>query len=147
KEVLQNRKTPDFEELTDIEDIAKEREELAKVAKILYARKKKLDGMIKARLSDQDEVSAAGMNYRMINTQKVSYPLGKALDILVERTDLDREKTAEEISFIDKKAMDKVIKRLSKSMDRSQLNLLKAEISAITEVGYSPRMIAKATSI
>ncbi|MCP4677623.1 MAG: PD-(D/E)XK nuclease family protein, partial [Deltaproteobacteria bacterium] len=40
-EVLQNRKTPDFEELTDIEDIAKEREELAKVAKILYARKKK----------------------------------------------------------------------------------------------------------
>ncbi len=73
--------------------------------------------------------------------------MDKALDILTLHTGLGREEIINRFSFIDKKVIDKLLKELAKSIDRSQVNMAKAELEAISDVSYSPRLIAREMSI
>jgi putative RecB family exonuclease len=127
---------------SDLEAVAKEREEVSHIAKIAYDRKQVLEKILKARLKEQDELVLNGMRYRMFNTVKNTYPLEKTLQTM-ERFGLDREELLKKIVGIDNKALDAYLKKLGKDLDKPRFTLLKAELGAVVKKSFSPRFWAK----
>ena len=59
--------------LEGVEEIAKEREEITRLANMFYAHKKKLDELIKAKISKDGEFDAANTHYRLVNSNTTTY--------------------------------------------------------------------------
>jgi len=142
-DALKGKRDVICEDTSDLETVAREREEVARLAKVLYARKGELEGVLKAHLDDHAELVLAGVRYRMFNTTSLSYPLEPALDILGEATDLGRDELLSRLATVDKKALDKLLKDIGKTTDRARVRLLKTELEAIADKSISPRFWAK----
>lgn len=127
----------------DLDAVAKEREEVARLAKIMYARKSELEDLLKAKLRDQDEVLAGGVRYTMFKVAKNSYPLERTLDLLGAASEMTREQLLERIATVDNKALEGVLKSLGKELPKPQLALLKAELDAVAKKTHSPRLWGK----
>jgi RecB family exonuclease len=128
---------------TDLDLVAREREEVARLAKVLYARKEELEGILKAHLREQDELVLAGVRYRMFNTTSLDYPLEPTLTLLAEASARPKEELLGRLAAIDKKALDGLLKELGKQLDKPRLALLKAELEAHADKTHSPRFWAK----
>ena len=142
-DALQGKREFICEDKGDLEAVAKEREEVARLAKVLYARKGELEGVIKTALKEHDELVLGGVRYTMFKTSKTEYPLDRSLAVLAEATGLARGELLDRIVSIDNKALEALLKELGKSLDRPRLNLLKAELDAIADKTHSPRFWAK----
>ena len=131
------------EDLADLEGVAREREEVARLAKALYARKEELDDILKAQLKERDELVLGGVRYRMFATTSLDYPLEPTLSLLAEATGLSRDEVLGKLGAIDKKALDALLKSLGKKLDKPRVSLLKAELEAHADKRMSPRLWAK----
>jgi hypothetical protein len=125
----------------DLEAVAKEREEVSQIAKVAYARKKALEGVLKTHLKERDELVLGGMRYTMFNTAKVVYPLASAFEVL-EQAGLARELLLERIASVDNKALEKLLKEIAK-LDKPKATLLKAELGAVAKKTFSPKFWAR----
>jgi hypothetical protein len=142
-EALRGERTFVCEDKADLEAVAREREEVARLAKILYARKEELDAVLKVHLEDTDELELAGTRYRMLTTQRLDYPLDATLAVLERATGTARAELAMRLSTIDKTRLEALLKELGSTRDRAQVRLLKTELEAIADKSYSPRLWAK----
>ena len=142
-DALQGKRQVICEDLGDLETVAQEREEVARLAKVLYARKGELEDVLKAHLQDQDELVLGGVKYRMFNTARVDHPFEPTLDVLQGATGLSRDELVARLAAIDKKALDKLLKELGKSTDRARVRLVKTELEAVADKSYFPRLWAK----
>ena len=131
------------EDLSDLEAVAHEREEVARLAKALYARKDELEKVLKTHLKHQEELVLAGVRYRMFNAEKLDYPLGATLDALARATGKAPAELIATLGAVDNKALDDFLKRLAKDTDRSRVAMLKAEIEAGAKTTQIPRLWAK----
>ncbi|HQG04538.1 MAG TPA: PD-(D/E)XK nuclease family protein [Thermoleophilia bacterium] len=131
------------EDLADLEGVAREREEVARLAKALYARKEELEDILKAQLKERDELVLGGVRYRMFATTSLDYPLEPTLSLLADATGLSRDEVLGKLGAIDKKALDALLKSLGKKLDKPRVSLLKAEIEAHADKRMSPRLWAK----
>ena len=145
-DALKGKRDVVCEDLGDLEAVAREREEVARLAKVLYARKSELEGVLKAHLREQDELVLAGTRYRMFDATTVSYPLAPTVQTLAAATGLSEEAVLERIGAVDKKALDALVKEASKGLGKSRATLLKAELEARADKTYSPRFWAKEVS-
>jgi RecB family exonuclease len=116
------------EDTADIEAVAKEREEVANLAKVLYARKSELDGV----------------RYKMFNTTKLEYPFEATLRVLETATGLPRDELVSRVAAINKRGVDQLVKETRG--DRARSRLLKAELEHVASKSYSPRLWAKEIS-
>lgn len=131
------------EDLADLEGVAREREEVARLAKALYARKEELEDILKAQLKERDELVLGGVRYRMFATTSLDYPLEPTLSLLADATGLSRDEVLGKLGSIDKKALDALLKSLGKKLDKPRVSLLKAELEAHADKRMSPRLWAK----
>lgn len=131
------------EDTSDLEAVAREREEVARLAKVLYARKEELEAVLKAHLADHDELVLGGVRYAMFNTTRLDYPLEPTLRILSEATGVARDELLKRLASVDNKALDALLKELGKSTDRARVRLLKAELESVADKTHSPRFWAK----
>jgi putative RecB family exonuclease len=131
------------EDLADLEGVAREREEVARLAKALYARKEELEDILKAQLKERDELVLGGVRYRMFATTSLDYPLEPTLSLLADATGLSRDEVLGKLGAIDKKALDALLKSLGKKLDKPRVSLLKAELEAYADKRMSPRLWAK----
>jgi RecB family exonuclease len=131
------------EDLADLEGVAREREEVARLAKALYARKEELEDILKAQLKERDELVLGGVRYRMFATTSLDYPLEPTLSLLADATGLSRDEVLGKLGAIDKKALDALLKSLGKKLDKPRVSLLKAELEAHAGKRMSPRLWAK----
>ena len=130
----------------DLEAVAREREEVARLAKVLYARKGELEGVLKTHLADRDELVLGGVRYRMFSVTKVDHPLGRTVEVLSHATGMRPDELRDQIAVVDNKALERVLKEAGKSLDRARVSLLKAELDATADKTYSPRFWAKEVS-
>ncbi len=129
----------------DLEAIAREREEVARLAKIMYARKSELEGVLRQHLQGEDHLVLAGMRYSLTpTTSSVAYPTGRTLRVLQEKTGLGTDDLLERVAVIDKERLDALLRDVAKTKDRSSANLLRAEVDTLAERTISPRFTAKA---
>lgn len=131
-------------DLADLEAVAREREEVARLAKALHARKEELEDVLKAHLKETDELLLGGIRYRMFNTTSLDYSLEPTLKILAEATGRPCETLLEQLGTVDKKALEALLKSLGKELARPRVSLLKAELEAHAGKTHSPRFWAKA---
>ena len=131
------------EDLADLEGVAREREEVARLAKALYARKEELEDILKAQLKERDELVLGGVRYRMFANTSLDYPLEPTLSLLTDATGLSRDEVLGKLGAIDKKALDALLKSLGKKLDKPRVSLLKAELEAHADKRMSPRLWAK----
>jgi RecB family exonuclease len=142
-EALQGKREFIVEDLADLEGVAREREEVARLAKALYARKEELEDILKAQLKERDELVLGGVRYRMFATTSIDYPLEPTLSLLADATGLSHDEVLEKLGAIDKKALDALLKSLGKKLDKPRVSLLKAELEAHADKKLSPRLWAK----
>ena len=142
-EALKGKREFIVEDLGDLEGVAREREEVARLAKALYARKEELEDILKAQLKERDELVLGGVRYRMFATTSLDYPLEPTLSLLADATGLSRDEVLGKLGAIDKKALDALLKSLGKKLDKPRVSLLKAELEAHADKRMSPRLWAK----
>ena len=142
-EALKGKREFIVEDLADLEGVAREREEVARLAKALYARKEELEDILKAQLKERDELVLGGVRYRMFATTSLDYPLEPTLSLLADATGLSRDEVLGKLGAIDKKALDALLKSLGKKLDKPRVSLLKAELEAHADRKLSPRLWAK----
>jgi RecB family exonuclease len=142
-DALQGKREFIVEDLADLEGVAREREEVARLAKALYARKEELEDILKAQLKERDELVLGGVRYRMFATTSLDYPLEPTLSLLADATGLSRDEVLGKLGAIDKKALDALLKSLGKKLDKPRVSLLKAELEAHADKRMSPRLWAK----
>lgn len=142
-EALKGKREFIVEDLADLEGVAREREEVARLAKALYARKEELEDILKAQLKERDELVLGGVRYRMFATTSLDYPLEPTLTLLADATGLSRDAVLGKLGAIDKKALDALLKSLGKKLDKPRVSLLKAELEAHADKRMSPRLWAK----
>ena len=145
-DALTGRRDVICEDISDIEQVAREREEVARLAKVLYARKKELEDVLKTHLADTDELILGGVRYRMFNTTRLEYPLDPTLRVLAESTGLSREDLTDRLTSINKKSLDTLLKELGKTTDRARVRLLKTELESVADKSFFPRLWAKEVS-
>jgi RecB family exonuclease len=131
------------EDAADLEAVAREREEVARLAKVLYARKSELEDVLKAHIHERGELMLGGVRYGMFNTTRLEYPLDPTLAILEGVTGLSRDALIERLATIDKDALEKLLKELGKKHDRARVRLLKAELESVAHKSHAPRFWAK----
>jgi len=142
-EALKGKREFIVEDLADLEGVAREREEVARLAKALYARKEELEDILKAQLKERDELVLGGVRYRMFATTSLDYPLEPTLSLLAGATGLSRDEVLGKLGSIDKKALDALLKSLGKKLDKPRVSLLKAELEAHADKRMSSRLWAK----
>ena len=128
---------------SDLESVACERERIAKHIKILNARKGDLEGVIKANLKEKQELLLAGFRYKMFNITKYSYPVEDTINLLTESSGITRDELISELTVIDKKLLDALLKKLGKKMRQPEVKMLKARLEVKAETSYSSRFWAK----
>jgi len=130
-------------DLADLEAVAKEREEVARLAKVLLARKEELEAVLKAHLKEQEELVLGGVRYRMFNATKFEYPLAATIEKIGEATGRSWNDLVADLAVIDNKALEDLLKKLAKQTDKNRVALLKAELEAGAHKTHIPRFWAK----
>ncbi len=125
---------------SDLEAVAREREEVATLAKLMYQRKEQLDSLLKVSLKEHPELVLSGSRYRMLNTASLEYETGATLELLTNATGLPRDEIVRKVAVIDKKSLESLLKDLQGKLDKSRVLVLKAELEARAEKRYSPRL-------
>lgn len=131
------------EDLADLEAVAREREEVARLSKALYARKEELERILKTHLQEKDELVLGGVRYRMFHAEKLDYPLEATIEALARATGKSATELLAVIAGIDNKALDDFLKKLAKDTDKNRVALLKAELEAGAKRTQIPRFWAK----
>ncbi|MDY0004495.1 MAG: PD-(D/E)XK nuclease family protein [Polyangia bacterium] len=134
------------EDLEDLEGVAREREEVARLVKVLDARKSELERVIKAHLKETDALVLDGHRYAMFNTSRTEFPLERTLELLGQATGLSWQELIPRVATVDGKALDAVLKEAGKMLGRSKTALLRTELEAAATKSYSPRLWAKAVA-
>ncbi len=65
------------------------------------------------------------------------------MNTLAQSTGQSKNELLAQVSSIDKKTVDSLVTKLGKQLDTSKTALLKAELQAIAQKSYSPRLWAK----
>jgi putative RecB family exonuclease len=86
REALEGKAEPVAADPADLLAVAREREQVTALAAILQARKKDLDGQLKAHLQDAPRLDLGGIRYQIQNAASVEYPLEPTLAVLSEAT-------------------------------------------------------------
>jgi hypothetical protein len=128
---------------SDLESVARARQELAHTVKVLSARKDDLDDILKAHLKEHDALVLDGTRFSMFNVAKQIFPLRQTIDLVSDATGLSKPEVANRIAVIDKSALDELVKGVSKQLPRDRVDLLRAELSAASEKTMSQRLWAK----
>ena len=128
----------------DLVAVSKEREEVARLAKILYGRKEELEGFIRGALEEQAVVEGAGMRYSMGSTSRTEYPLARSVEAIAEIAGMDRGELVARLGVVSKDALEDVLDEVGATLPKARFTLLKATLEAQAKKTFSPRFQAKA---
>jgi hypothetical protein len=126
----------------DLEAVGREREEVAKLAKALYARKEALERILKKQIENVGELKLGGMVYGLSKTTQLSYPMDSTLLVLNEVLGETMEDLARRLLVVDKAAVEALVKEAGKVLLPADVKMLKARLDAVAEKSYSPRFVA-----
>jgi len=131
-------------DLEDLESVAREREEVAKLAKALYSRKEALDRVLKRRLEDVAKLELAGVEYSLAKTTHLTYPVDATLLALNDVLGESIEVLAHRLLAVDKTAVEALLDEAAKDLMPADVRMLKARLDAVAEKSFSHRFCSRA---
>lgn len=126
-------------ELGDFEAVAKERERLAGLVKILSTRKDEVEEVIRKGLEEKDSIEAAGMKYRFSSSTSISYPIHGTVEALYSATG---QNLISRISTVDKRLLESVLKEIEPTLTPEKLTHLTSRLEMIAQKTVTPRFTA-----
>ena len=142
-ELLRGKHEFAAEDANDLEQVAREREQVAAVAKATYRRQQELDKVLKAHLSERDELVLAGVRYGTFKVTSTEYPLDKTAGVLARATGRAEDDVRAEIATVSNGAVKALLKKLGKSRRRAEVELIKSELDAFATQTHSERLWGK----
>lgn len=143
-DALRGQQTTGRASVHDLEAVGREREEVARLSKILFARKNELDALLRQHLAEHDELVLGSTRYTLTPaTTAVRYPVRRTLRVLQERTGRPLEELIDGVGSIDRDGLEALVRATAKDLDRPIHLLLRAELEALAERDVSPRFTAK----
>jgi RecB family exonuclease len=128
---------------SDLEAVAREREEVAAKAKLLYARKDALERVLKAHIQKHGRVELGGVAYSIATTTQLAYPTEPTLDVLTQTLGRSREGLAGALLSVDKAKLDALLDGLSDTLRAADVRMLKTQLQAVAEKTLIPRFGAQ----
>ncbi len=127
-----------------IEEVAKERERVSYIFKLLKGRKEELEKIIKARIKVDGGVVADGIRYS-INKAKNGrkFDRDKTIERLVNKGFGTAEELREKLMIIDPAKLDAFVKAKAKELSPADAKMLRVEIDAMAQVKWSSRFSAR----
>lgn len=129
-------------DLSKLDEVARERETVAKLAKMLYARKSELDELIKAKIAHDGETRLGDTVYRLQNSFETSYP---SVDV-VQRTfaklaGVDPKTVAERVVGVNKNAVKELLEEQKEKLPRGRYILLETTLEGVaTRKPQTPKL-------
>ena len=146
-EMLEGKHEFVAEDLEDLEQVAREREQVAALAKTLYRRKDELDKVLKAHLAEDGPLVLAGTRYATFRVTSKDYPLERTVEVLARETGRAESELREQLASLSNTALKKLLKDLGKQgWKRPRLKLLEAELGAHATLTHTDRLWAKAVA-
>jgi putative RecB family exonuclease len=145
-EALKGKRWVVAADLGDLGAVAQEREEVAAIAKLAYARKGELEEVLRTQIEKEGEVSAGGRKYSLFTIANTTYPFEATVEQLVESTGMARDEVLRRVATIEKGKIDDFLKDARKTLPRSQVALLRAEVDGLAERRFSQRFSSKGAS-
>lgn len=142
-EMLEGKHELVARDLEDLEQVAREREEVARLSKTLYRRKDELDQILKAHLSERGSLELNGVRYLTFKVTSTEYPVERTVAVLSRETGRSEDEVRAEIAAVDNKALKRLLTKLGKKRSRAELKLIKSELEAFAEHTHTPRLWAK----
>jgi RecB family exonuclease len=128
-----------------LEAVAKEREHVAGLVRIFEGRKRELEGVLRTRLQDEDELRAGGMRYRLVPTRSpAEYPLRHTVEALTEAASLGRDAVLDRIGTVDGAALKALLDDLGQRVSKARLKVLRDDLEAHAHRTVIPRFTATA---
>ena len=131
---------------TDSEDLAavsREREEVARLVKVLSSRKEALEAALKAKLHDVDALHVAGMRYALGTTTTTDYPIAVTLEALERVTGLGTTELLARVAAVSAPALRKLLAELAPTLPSDAFSQLKTTLETLAHRSFSLRLIAK----
>ncbi len=143
-EMLEGKHEFVAQSLEDLEQVAREREQVAALAKTLYRRKDELDRILKAHLEENDALVLAGTRYSTFKVTSTDYPLDSTVAVLARETGTAESELREQLASVSNTALKRLLKGLGKAgWSSARVKLLQAELEAHATKSYAPRLWAK----
>jgi putative RecB family exonuclease len=142
-DALAGKRTAVAVDMKDLESVAREREEVARIAKIAYARKSELEEVLRAHLEEQDKLELGGVRYQLLPTTSTEYPLEPTLTVLEAATGLPRATLLAKLGTVDKDALGKLLKEIGERLPRARTTMVRAELESRAHKTVTPRFSAK----
>lgn len=135
------------EGLEDLEQVAREREQVAALAKTLYRRKDELDRVLRAHVGEGGPLVLAGTRYATFKVTSSDYPLERTVATLARATGRPEPELRERLASVSNTALKTLLKDLGKEgWARPRLKLLEAELGAHATLTHTDRLWAKAVA-
>ncbi|NLH50279.1 MAG: PD-(D/E)XK nuclease family protein [Myxococcales bacterium] len=128
---------------SDIDAVAREREEVAAKAKILYARKSHLETILKARIEHEGSFDSNGVHYSVYPVKSLTYPAEETIVFLSENIGLSEGDLRSRLLAVDNKQLETVLKSIRKDMPAARFRLLQTELESLAEQSVSSRFSAR----
>lgn len=123
-------------EAGDFAAVAKERERLAGLVKILSTRKDEVEEIIRKALDETDVIEAGGMKYRFSSSTSVTYPLNGAVEALYAATG---QNLMSRIATVDKRLLENVLKEIEPTLTPEASMMLSSRLELIANKTVTPR--------
>ena len=123
----------------DFEAVAKERERLAGLVKILSARKDEVEDVIRKGLEERDSIEAGGMKYRFSSSTSITYPIHGTVEALYSATG---QNLISRISTVDKRLLESVLKEIEPTLTPEKLTQLTSRLEMVSQKTVTPRFTA-----
>jgi putative RecB family exonuclease len=131
---------------TDHEDlvaVSREREEVARLVKVLVGRKEALESILKAQLREQGELRVGGMRYSLGTAMYTEYPVDATLDALERLTGMKRAELLERLASIGGPAVSKLLSEIEPALAPQTAAALRATLDTLSAKSFSTRLVAK----
>lgn len=127
----------------DLVAVSREREEVARLVKVLVGRKETLESILKAQLRERDELRVAGMRYSLGTATYAEYPVDATLDALERATGWPRSELLERLSSVGAPALRKLLAEVLPTLHPDAAAALRKTLDGLAAKSFSIRLVAK----
>jgi putative RecB family exonuclease len=127
----------------DLLAVSREREEVARLVKVLSTRKEALEAILKNKLREVDELRLGSVRYAMGKTTNTEYPIGPTLEALEHMTGMTQDELLERIASVSAPALRKLVDEFAATRTPDEAKHLRASLEALARRTFSPRLVTK----
>jgi putative RecB family exonuclease len=141
-DALQGQPRTIAEDLSDLEAVARERQQVALLYKLIDARKQELDDAMRPHLKNVPEMIFDNIRYRLLKKEKLEYHLDDVLRLAEKHAGIEPEQVAPLVGKVDNKMLASFLKELTlrtaeNSADSANVRMLESALQNAADRSYT----------